>query len=184
MIDSVFLVCAVIGGGVFVIRTVMQLIGVGAGDVIDGDVGDADDIHPGSDSGFRVLSLQGIAAFLTMFGLVGLALVRQSGVGPTVSLFAAALAAVASVFVIGKIFSTMGRLQSSGNVNFANAVGQEGVVYLSIAQGGVGKVQVEVQGRLGVWDAQTADQSALATGKRVRVVRVAAGEMLIVEAIH
>lgn len=183
MIDSVFLICAVLGGGVFVLRTGMQLVGFGAGEEIDGAEGDGPDMHPDADSGFRVLSLQGMSAFLMMFGLVGLALVRESGVGPLPALAASAVAAMGAVWVIGKIFTTMARLQSSGTMKVARAVGQEGVVYLTIAQGGIGKVQVEVQGRLGVWDARCSDNSVIATGKRVRVVSVTSGELLVVEAI-
>lgn len=184
VIDSVFLGCAVLGGGVFIVRTLLQLIGIGAGDVIEGDMGDTDDVHPGSDSGFRVLSLQGIGAFLMMFGLVGLALVRQSGVSETLALVPAAAAALGSVWVIGRVFGMMGKLQSSGTMSIDNAIGQEGTVYLSITQGGVGKVELAVQGRLGVWDARTVDDAPLATGKRVKVVRVAAGDVMVVEALN
>jgi hypothetical protein len=122
---------------VFIVRTLLQLIGVGAGDVVDGDVGDANDVHPSSDSGFRVLSLQGIGAFLMMFGLVGLALVRQSGVSETLALVPAAAAALGSVWVIGRVFSMMGRLQSSGTMSIANAIGQEGTVCKAVSACGM-----------------------------------------------
>jgi membrane protein implicated in regulation of membrane protease activity len=184
VVDTVFLVCAVLGGGVFAIRTVMQLLGVG------GDHGDAgadaaaDGAHADADAGFRLLSLQGLSAFFMMFGLVGLALVRQSGVAPGLAIGIAALPGFASVWVIGRLFAFMGRLQSSGTINMYAAIGEEGSVYLTVQRGGVGQVQVVVQGRLGVYGAREQDGKELATGKRVRVVGVASGDVLVVQAIE
>lgn len=184
MIDTVFLVCAVLGGAVFLLRTILQLIGVGAGDAMDaGDVADIEEVHTDTDSGFRILSLHGISAFLMMFGLVGLALTRQSGVGGGVSIGVAAIAASARAWVIARVFSSMSKLQSTGNLQMSKAVGQEGVVYLTIGAGGIGKVQVEVHGRLGVFDAQVRGGKEIATGKRVRVLEVTTADMLIVELI-
>ncbi len=180
MVDSVFLGCALIGGGVFVVRTLLQFMGVGGGDNVDGAAGGAD--HADSDEGFRVLSLQGISAFCMMFGLVGLALVRQSGVAPPLALLAAAGAGVGTVWVISKMFAVMGRLQSSGNTDLYRAIGQEGQVYLTVQRGGEGKVQLVVQNRLSVYDARAEDGAELATGRRVRVVAVN-GEVLVVQPV-
>lgn len=178
MVDAIFLGCAVVGGGVFAIRTMLQLLGVGHGhDLNTADTSDGD-----ADHGFRVLSLQGLSAFFMMFGLVGLALVRQSGAAPSVALIAASAAGVATVWLIGRMFGAMRGLQSTGNINLWSAVGQEGQVYLTVQRGGEGKVQLVVQNRLGVYDARSEDGAELATGRRVRVVGVN-GEVLVVEPI-
>jgi membrane protein implicated in regulation of membrane protease activity len=179
VVDSVFLACAVLGGGVFVVRTLLQFLGIG-GDEADGAAGGAE--HGDSDDGFRVLSLQGISAFCMMFGLVGLALIRQSGVAPSIALLVASGAGVATVWVIAKMFGAMARLQSSGNTNLYNAIGQEGQVYLTVQRGGEGKVQLVVQNRLSVYDARAEDGAELATGRRVRVVAVN-GEVLVVQPV-
>ena len=177
--DTVFLACAALGGGAFLVRTLMQLIGAGA------DHGDAAGVHHADgDAGFRVLSFQGLAAFLMMFGLVGLALVRQSGVAAALALILAALAGVATVWVIARLFAFMGRLQSSGTINMWSAVGQEGSVYLTLPRGGLGKVEVVVQGRLGVFDARAEDGAELPTGSRISVVSVESGDVLVVQAIQ
>ena len=184
VVDTVFLVCAILGGGIFAIRTVMQLLGVGAD---HGDAGghvDADGSHADADAGFRVLSLQGLSAFFMMFGLVGLALVRESGMAPSLALGVATLPGFAAVWVIGRLFALMGKLQSSGTMNMYAAIGEEGTIYLTVQRGGVGQVQVVVQGRLGVFGAREQDGKEVATGKRVRVVGVAGGDMLVVQAIE
>lgn len=180
VIDTVFWVCAILGGGTFVVRTVMQLLGAGGHD----GSADVHDVHADADAGFRVLSLQGISAFLMMFGLVGLALVRESGVSPPLALGIAVLPGVAAVWIIAQLFGLMARLQSSGTINMYSAIGEEGSVYLSLPRDGVGQVQVVVQGRFGVFDAREQDGLAVPTGARIRVVGVAAGDVLVVQAVE
>jgi len=119
-----------------------------------------------------------------IFGLVGLALVRESGVAPSLALGIAAIPGVAAVWMIGRLFAFMGKLRSSGTMNMYAAIGEEGSIYLTVQRGGEGKVQVAVQGRLGVFDAREQDGKELATGKRVRVVGVASGDVLVVQAIE
>ena len=63
-----------------------------------------DSEHPDSDIGFRMISLQGLSAFFMMFGLVGLALYRQSQVGVIISIVGAVAAGMGSVWVIGITF--------------------------------------------------------------------------------
>lgn len=180
VIDTVFLWSAILGGGTFAIRTVLQLLGVG------GDHGaDVHDAHSGADAdaGFRILSLQGLSAFFMMFGLVGLALVRESGVAPGLALGIAVIPGVLSVWLIGQMFRWMAKLQSSGTLNLYYAIGEEGSVYLTVPRDGIGQVQVVVQGRLGVFPAREHEGLEVATGTRVRVVSVAAGDVLVVQAI-
>ncbi len=167
----------------FVLRTLMQFAGIGEGDSPgDTEIGDIDDVHADSDAGFRLLSLQGLTAFAMMFGLVGLALTRQSGVGPCIALGVAALTALGCVWIIGKIFGFFATLQSSGTINLYSAIGKEGVVHLSVGEGKVGQVQVEVQGRLGTFDARSEGEKLLPSGTRVYVVRIM-GDVLVVQAV-
>lgn len=181
MIDTVFLASALLGGGVFAVRTLMQFLGVGGDEHAGADL---DDVHADADAGFRLLSLQGMSAFLMMFGLVGLALVRQSGVQETIALALATAAGLAAVWVIGKLFALMGTLRSSGTISMYSAVGEEGTIYLSVPRDGIGKVQVVVQGRLSILDARADDGADIPTGARVRVVGVSRGDLLLVQAIE
>ena len=79
------------------------------------------------------------------------------------------------------LFKIMKRLQSDGTANLARAVGLEGSVYLTIPANDVGKVQIAVNGRLSVLDARATDGRTLPTGARVKVVRLANGNVLEVE---
>ena len=63
----------------------------------------------------------------------------------------------------------------------ANAIGQEGSIYLTIPAGGVGKVQVTVQDHLRIFSAVARKQGRIRTGERVTVVGVSSGNTLVVE---
>ena len=186
MLDSLFVFSAILGGGAFVLRTVLMLLGVGDDHSFGGDHDLGADAagggtHSDTDVGARLISIQGIAAFLMIFGLVGLALTREAGVGPQLSVLAALAAGLAAMWVVAKVFTMMLGLQSSGTLDLELAVGKEAVVYLTIKPGAGGQVQLNLQGRLGVFDAQS-DSGEIATGKTVRVVGVRASQ-LVVEAL-
>jgi hypothetical protein len=53
------------------------------------------------------------------------------------------------------------------------------VVYLTIRSDGGGQVQLELQGRLGTFEAISATKVEIATGRQIRVVGVRAGALLV-----
>ena len=173
-----FLICAIVGGFFVLIRLIMQFIGADAELDTDLDTG-IDSQHVDSDIGFKVLSMHSLTSFLMMFGLVGFALYRQSGAGMFFSTLGASVAGAASVWVIGRIFASVSRLQSSGNLATDSAVGSTGSVYLSIPEGGTGRVSINFRSRLREFDATAADGEAIATGTPIRVVRVKGREMVV-----
>lgn len=182
-LEVFFLFCAAVGGFFVLVRLVMQFMGVDhdTDPTIDAPVDvDLDAQHVDSDLGFKFLSLHGLTAFFMMFGLVGFALFRQSNMGHLLSIVGAMAAGFASVWVIGKLFAAVGRLQSSGTVPLKNAIGCEGSVYLTIPPRGTGKVMVTVSNRLREFDATTKDEAGLKTGTPVRVVAMS-GDKLVVE---
>jgi hypothetical protein len=181
-LETFYAFCALAGGSLFLVRLVLQFFG--------GDLGGSDDAldlaahgaHMGdSDISFKLLSLQGLTAFFMMFGLVGLALSKQSGFAEPVSVTGGILAGLFTAWVIQKVFVMMKGLQSSGNINLENAVGVEGTVYLGIPPSGTGKVEIMIQNRLRVMDAITEQAEELKTGERIKVVRIHNGNTLVVE---
>jgi hypothetical protein len=176
-----FLICAVIGGFFVIARTVLQF----AGGDSDTDIDDGSGIdahHTDSDVGFRLLSLHGLTSFLMMFGLVGLAFYRQSRAGLLISLFGGTVAGLATVWMIGKLFQLAARMQSSGTLSSSGALGSAGTVYLTIPEGGTGRVSIIFQNRLREFDAVERDGRLLPTGTSIRVVDVNYN-ILVVEAI-
>lgn len=179
-----FLICAILGGFFVVVKLVLQFVGGGADTDSDfsGDMG-ADVGHADSDVGFRLLSLHGLSAFFMMFGLVGLALYRQSQVGVILALGGAVVAGLTAVWVIGKLFQGAVRLQSNGALKTADAVGCTGTVYLTIPEGGTGRVSLNFFNRLREFDAAEKSGAKVLTGTPVRVVKVHA-HVLIVEIMN
>jgi len=179
-LEMFFLGCAVIGGFFVLVKLVLQFVGGDAGtDVgVDGGIG-SDTGHADSDGGFRALSLHGLSAFFMMFGLVGIALYRQSQVGVVTSIVGAVAAGLASVWFIGKIFQGAARLQSSGTLHVADAVGCTGTVYLTIPERGTGRVSLNFKNHLREFDAIEKNGAEVATGTLVRVVRVNATVLVI-----
>ncbi|MBU1169529.1 MAG: NfeD family protein [Proteobacteria bacterium] len=182
-LEMFFIACAVIGGFFVLIRLVLQFAGGGTdGDMgVDGH-GSVDAHHADSDLGFKFLSIHGLSTFLMMFGLMGLALYRQSQVGAFFALGGASVAGIAAVWVIGKLFQGAARLQSSGTLETKDAVGSTGTVYLTIPEKGVGRVNISFLGRLREFDAMEINGDVLATGSPVRVVKVNSS-ILVVEKI-
>jgi membrane protein implicated in regulation of membrane protease activity len=188
-IDKLFLFTAMIGGILFAAQLVLGLIGWGGGSADHVALHDAsgadgaDGGHDVSDSGFKVLSLQGLSAFLMMFGLVGLAMRRENGLGASVSLLGAVAAGTLATWLIGRMFRLFASLQSTGNLNMQKAVGAEGRVYLTIKRDKPGKVQLVVSGRMLTLDATTEEEQPLATGALVRVVRVTQENQIVVAGV-
>lgn len=179
LLEIIFWASAIIGGTLFVLRTILIFSGIGADDGhvdlhADEIVGD----HAG-DMSVNLLSLQGLTAFFTMFGLIGLTL-NSAGVHTLLTVGGATLAGLLTVFLISWLFTQLGRFQSEGTLNIRNAVGTTGTVYLRIPAGGSGQVQVSVQGGLRVLDALAEGGAELPSGTKVRVVGVADATTLIV----
>jgi membrane protein implicated in regulation of membrane protease activity len=190
--EKIFAVCAIVGGVLFIIRLVLQFMGgdfdVDGTDGLDGLDGadiDADfDANIGdTDYSFKLISFQGLTAFFAMFGLVGLAMLKQSGFSPLHSVMGGLAAGVSTVWVMKKIFEWAMTLQSSGNIKLKNAIGAEGTVYLTIHAGDTGKVRINIQNHLKVLNAKCDSDEEIKTGEPVRVVRVMSGSILVVEKI-
>lgn len=67
---------------------------------VDVDVAAAD--TDAADAGFRIVSLQGLTSFFMMFGLVGLALSKQSQVAPSIAVAGGIGAGLLSMVIISR----------------------------------------------------------------------------------
>ena len=180
LFQKVFALCAIAGGTIFVVRTLLLFMGMNHDMPMDG----ANGIHLGlndTDVSFHFLTVHGITAFFLMFGVVGLTISKHYALNHWVALAAGMAAGLFTMWMIAKIFSAMIRMQSDGTVRLANAVGQEGVVYLNIPVDGIGKVQITIQGGLRIYDARARSVEKVKTGDRVKVLEVTPENMLIVE---
>ena len=195
-IEKLFAFCAAIGGVLFMLRVVLMFMGAGETDAdmdvdvdvdadldvgahVDADVADAGEVGA-ADFSFKILSFQGLTAFFTMFGLVGLAMMRNSGLAAGWSLLGGCAAGLFSVWVVSWMFAFFKKMQHSGTINLKNAIGQEGTVYLKIPEGETGKARVSVQGRLGIFEAVSEDKSEIPSDAQIKVIDVVSGNVLVV----
>ena len=165
----VYMACAVGGGALLSLQTILLLFGLGDADA------DFDAADGGEQGGsFGVFSLRAIASFFTFFGLTGWLGVSR-GWDPTLTVLAATAAGVALMLVVALLLRMQTRLQSQGNVDPRNAEGEIARVYLRIPSEnqGHGKITVKVQGRSAEYAAFT-NGPELPTGASVRVVRMTA----------
>ena len=184
--ETLFLVCAVIGGTLLVVQFLLGLVGLGGHHDLGGghdvhldtphdvhhDAGhDADDADHGSWLA-SVLTFRAVVAALTFFGLAGMASLRN-GLDPAPSLAVALAAGGGALALVASLMRAMSRLRADGTARVERTVGQTGTVYLSIPanKAGAGKVTVVVQNRTMEYQALTAGD-ALPTGARVLVTAV------------
>jgi membrane protein implicated in regulation of membrane protease activity len=166
-ISFLFITSAIVGGAIVLIQLFLHLFG--------GPVGDSDlDLFEGgeADASFKLLSLQGLSGFFTMFGLVGLALLWESEVAPTLAVTGAFAAGLITTWIMSRIFQWVKGLQSSGNVRIQDALGVSGTVYTRIQKHKPGKVNVVIGQKLMTLDACTQDDVRLEQGDRVIVQAV------------
>jgi hypothetical protein len=184
LMESIFLVCAAVGGTLLVCQFVMSLLGVGHHDVgTDHDVGhdmgadhdthhDSGHDHHASSWFVGVLSFRALVTAITFFGLGGLSAIEATG-DPSISLGVAVVAGAGSLLAVIWAMRLLMRLKADGTTRIGRAVGITGTVYLSVPanQEGTGKVTVKLQNRTVEYLAVTRHE-ALACGTCVQVVAV------------
>lgn len=165
------------------------------GDMADVDIGNADfgdasaDIHAHTDTGgidaragygaLRMLTLEGVIAFLTVFGWTSI-IAYNSGIPGGLAVFVGVVFGALAMFGVAKLIQLTLRLAGSGNISLKNALGQTARVYIPIPAGGKGegKVNLTLQERFVEVNAIT-EGKAIPTGAFVRVVDVRAGVLVV-----
>lgn len=167
-----YVACAVFGGGILLAQLVLGVSGFEHGHVHDHAEHASFDGHPRIADGLNLRSARALAAGLTFFGLGGL-LGVQLGLGPILSLpIGVVLGGIAHVGT-GYALRAMSRLEQDRTLVLDRAVGQPGVVYLTVPadRSGFGKVHLSVQERLIEVPAITRHE-AIPTGSPILVVDV------------
>ncbi len=170
---KIFYTIGIVSGVILTIQMVMSLLG-GEADLDGMDAGE------GGDTG--LFSIRSVGAFFTGFGWTGVAML-QNGQGTGAATFAAT---VVGMIFLGMVFYLMRyifSLREEGTLNYANAVGEVGAVYLPIPpkRKGIGKIEVLVQGRMRTVRALTDDEKKIGNRVAVRVAELVDQQTLLVE---
>ncbi|MDP1660419.1 MAG: hypothetical protein Q8L55_00760 [Phycisphaerales bacterium] len=176
-----FTVPALLGTGIFLLKLLLIMVGLdhhGDADGLDGGHGH----HGGDASGaFKLVSVQTTFGFIMGFGWGGLVCLKAFEWSPALSVLGGLVSGSAFGFLVALLLHAVKKMESSGNVNMASAVGHEADVYANIpAKGeGRGQVRVVIGNRERIVQA-TSDGPALKTGSRVKVVHTHTDNSIIV----
>ena len=157
----------------FVLQTIVSFF-VG----VDGGEGDFD---LDADGGSQFFTIKNLIAFFTMFGWAGLA-AYKAGLDNGLVIVIALAAGISMVLIMYGLMRNANKLRHSGTLDTQNAINKIGETYLRIPakRGGIGKIQIQVQGRLMELDAMTDDAEDIVTGRPVQVVSTLNKHILIV----
>lgn len=143
---------------------------------VDADIADGDTIP------FQFISLKNIVAFFAVFGWSGIGFIN-AGMEPWLVILLSVFCGLLMMLLMATLFYLMSRLAENGTLKMNNAIGKLAEVYLRIPaeRGGMGKVQLTVQGSVRTLDAITDDLDDIATASIVQVVDVIDDSILLVK---
>ncbi len=178
-----FTVPALLGTGIFLLKLTMILVGLDHhGDTSGADGGHGDGHHDGDASGgFKLVSIQAAFGFVMGFGWSGLVCLKSFDWSPSMSVVGAMVGGAAFAFLVSLLLHAVKKMESSGNLTMAGAVGHEADVYANVPAKGQGRGQVRIV--LGTRERivpASSDGPALNTGSRVKVVHANTDDSIIV----
>ncbi len=175
-IEMLCLGCAVFGGVVLALQTVMSLFGGDHGDMHH-DVGDP----AGHDAAANLISVRSVSAFIAFFGLASWGALK-AGWNPYASLAVGLFAGTVMLIGVALLFRLPTKMHSEGNLEPQNAVGAVAHVYLRIPanNAGKGKITLVLQGRTAEFHACTRG-AEIPTGAEVRIAKLITSDTFEVE---
>lgn len=172
---------------VLLIQIILLIVGFASGSFDDFDGADVDfdgdgdiDLDDAGSSGIGWFTVKGLVAFFSIGSWTGFAM-DVSGCHEALTICIAILAGVVALVGVGFLYKALNKLQYNGIMNLKNAIGKEAEVYLTIPanNGGLGKVNLQLQERFVELDARTNDAEAIPTGSIVKVVGVINGDLIV-----
>lgn len=178
--EQVFWVITIPATVIFLVLLVLTVLGSDADVDVDTDV-DAG-IADGDTIPFQFLSLKNIVAFFAVFGWSGIGFIH-AGLSSWLIILLATICGLLMMTAMAALFYFMSRLAESGTLNMKNAIGKLGEVYLVIPakRGGMGKVQLNVQGSIRTLDAITDEPETIPTSSIIQVIDVIDEQILLVK---
>ncbi len=177
---KIYWAIAIVSSIVFLIQTIVSLIGIGDFET-DLDVGGGDGMDS---SGFSdLLSMRNAINFLLGLGWSGVCFYDRISNGFILGLVSI-IFGLAFVAIFIYVFKKMMKLESNGAFDINTAIGKTCDVYLRIPanRAGTGKVQISFNGSVQELDAVT-DGEMIPSGSKVTVVEILNNKILRVEKI-
>ena len=180
MFEQIFWVVTIPATVIFLVLLVLTVFGGDADTDVDTDIDS--DIADGDSIPFQFLSLKNIVAFFAVFGWSGIGFIN-AGLPNWLVIILAFVCGLLMMTLMAALFYFMSKLAESGTLKMKNAVGKLGEVYLVIPanRGGMGKVQLNVQGSLRTIDAITDELENIKTSSIIQVLDVIDDQILLVK---
>jgi len=174
-----FWIIALVGSLIFLFVIITTFAGMDGGDDLDGI---DSEIDADAGIGFQFITFKNLVGFFTIFGWIGIACIN-SGLSKPLSVIIALVSGLLMMTIMAAMFYGMRKLSDSGTLNYKNAIGAIGEVYLTIGgnRSRMGKVSVRVQGTLRELEALTDSLSELKSGTIIQVIDVTSNGILIVQ---
>lgn len=171
---------ALLGSFIFVITMIITFIG-GDADELDTDA----EIDLDTGMGFQFITFKNLVGFFTLFGWSGIACL-DAGFSKPLTITISLVCGLLMMAIMAAMFFYMRKLNHSGTLNFKNAIGGVGEVYLTIGakRSSIGKAHVRIQGALRELEALTDCETDLKTGSVISVKSVTENGILIVEQLN
>lgn len=172
---QIFYAIGLVSIAILLIQILLTFVGIGSDH-------DAELAHGEHATGLSFLSVRTITAFFVGFGWAGVVILNHG-----YSVLAAILGGTATgtvfLLVTAMLIHNLLRLQSSGNIDYRNAIGVVGSVYSTIpgAERGGGQIELMLQGRLMMAEAYTKAAPDLKPGSKARVIDLIGQSTLLVE---
>jgi hypothetical protein len=166
------------------VLSLQLLLSIIGGDM-DGLDGDLDMMDGGEGGASGILSVRTIGAFFTGFGWTG-ASMTDYGYGLGITTVVSSVVGLALLAMVFYLMAYLHSLRQVGTLDYSNAVGQVGSVYLAIASNrkGIGQVEVMVQGRLSIVRAVTDHDKKIGNRVAVRVTELVDKQTILVEPLE
>ncbi|PWK20484.1 hypothetical protein [Xanthomarina spongicola] len=171
---------ALIGSFIFAITMVLTFVG---GDTSELDT-DAE-IEGDTGMGFQFITFKNLIGFFTLFGWSGIACI-DAGFSKPITIGVSLICGLIMMAIMAAMFFYMRKLNDSGTLDFKNAIGAVGEVYLTIGanRSSIGKAHVKIQGALRELEALTDAETDLKSGSVIKVKNITDNGILIVEQLN
>jgi len=175
---KIFYTIGIVSGAILTIQMVMSLLGGETDFEMEG-------LDAGEGGGTGLFSIRSVGAFFTGFGWTGVAML-QHGYGTGTATFAATLVGMVFLGMVIYLMRYIFSLREEGTLNYSNAIGQIGTVYLPIPpkRKGLGQIEVLVQGRMRTVRALSDNDKKIGNRVAVRVKELVDQQTLLVECLE
>ena len=136
--------------------------------------------NPSDFTSMRMITLQTIVAFLTVFSWTSIVAV-QSGMPPVLGIAIGLVLGFLTMFMVAKIIQLSTKLAENGTLNMKNCIGECATVYVPVPPkgSGEGKVTLTVQGQFRELSAVTNEPVLLKTGTQVRITDLRGDDVVV-----